>query len=146
MTVSLSTVWSFVVKVWSGIGPLVGVLIGSWLTRSWQLKQWVLDGKKTEYRELISTLSGSYNRIVNNWPSATLVTAEERRKQVEAVVAGRQVIEDRIFSVKQMRVENVRELWEQLTAEKDPARHGHYWDELHDVLVKMAHRDLRIEG
>jgi membrane protein YqaA with SNARE-associated domain len=38
------------------IGSLVGVVIGHLLTRSWQHKQWLLDNKKQEYRELLSNL------------------------------------------------------------------------------------------
>lgn len=153
--VSFSTVSNFLVKAWSIIGPLVGLLIGAWLSRSWQRKQWVLEGKKAEYRELISTLSQSYHCILKNWPAliapfgeviCTLTDGAQQRETLEAEVAGQRVIEDRIFIDKAMRAENVREQWALLAAEKDLMRIYNYWTSLHDVLVKMAHRDLGIKN
>jgi len=133
---------------------LFGVLIGVWLTRSWQRKQWVLESKKAEYRELISILSESYHCIVKNWPIplapfgeviGSISDAPQRKEVLEAGVAGQRVIEDRIFIERQMRVENIREQWGLLAAKKDLTRIREYWKNLHDVLVKMAHRDLGIK-
>lgn len=39
------------------VGSLVGVGLGAWLTSRWQHKQWVLDNKKAEYRELLDMLN-----------------------------------------------------------------------------------------
>ncbi len=39
-------------KTWGVVGPLVGVVIGAWLARSWQRKHWLLESKKAEFREL----------------------------------------------------------------------------------------------
>jgi hypothetical protein len=73
--------WFLIVAARPAIGPLAGVVIGAWLSRSWQKKQWALDSKKTEYRELISTLSQSVQCLAENLPSAvpglgTLVSDE----------------------------------------------------------------------
>jgi hypothetical protein len=49
---TLETIGSFLGKTWGVVGPLVGVVIGAGLARSWQRKQWVPQSKKAEYREL----------------------------------------------------------------------------------------------
>jgi hypothetical protein len=49
---TLETTGSLLGKTWGVVGPLVGVVIGVWLARSWQHKRWLLESKKAEYREL----------------------------------------------------------------------------------------------
>ncbi len=135
--------------VWSSIASLVGVLVGAWLTRSWQLRQWVLEGKKAEYRELISTLSESYHTIVRLLPSGgggiSAMSAEQYQAAEQAWVAGVRVIEDRIFIDREVRAGNIRESWMQV-ADFDLQKLGAQWKDLHDVLVRMAHQDLGIES
>ena len=145
---TLLTLGGFLARAWSAIGPLIGVLIGSWLTRSWQRKQWVLDSKKTEYRELISTLSHSYHTIAKNAHLGGMIfSVEQLTDRSEASEAGKRVIEDRLFIVEEMRKENIRELWARLAAEnEDEKRLAAYWNDLYGLLMKMAHRDLGIES
>jgi hypothetical protein len=75
------------------------VLIGAWLTRSWQRKQWILEGKKAEYRELLSTLSESYHTIRSHVPAAkpVVISAERDRASAEAWLAG--IKQVRLFMV-----------------------------------------------
>jgi len=47
----LETFGSLLGTVWCVVGPLVGVVIGAWLARSWQHKDRPLGSKKAEYRE-----------------------------------------------------------------------------------------------
>ena len=146
----LETFWRFAVRSWSGIGPLVGVLIGAGLTHSWQRKQWVLENKKAEWRELINTLSESYHCMVKTIPSTgpglgSFTTGEDRLERLEAELAGFRVIEDRIFIDKPLRVAQIRDRWALLAGEREYNRACAYWRELHDTLVRMAHRDLGIK-
>jgi hypothetical protein len=134
--------------LWGTIGTLLGVLIGAWLTRSWQRKQWVLDSKKAEYRELISTLSESYHTIVRLLPvlgGISAMTPEEYTALSERWVAGMKVVEDRIFIDGEVRAANIRESWMQV-ADFDLQKLGAQWKDLHDALVRMAHQDLGIES
>ena len=145
--VILETIWSFAVRAWSGIGPLIGVLIGAWLTRSWQRKQWALENKKAEWRELISTLSESFRCIVKNWPHGviTAVSREDARETLEAEVAGQRIIEDRIFIDTQLRERQIHDRWALLVGERDFNRVCNYWKDLRNDLVRMAHKDLHIK-
>jgi hypothetical protein len=43
--------------VWAAVGPLVGIVIGHYLTRSWQRRQWIADNRKEEYRKVLSGLN-----------------------------------------------------------------------------------------
>jgi hypothetical protein len=46
-------------------GTLGGVAAGHFLTRSWQRKQWLLDRRKDEFRELMDTLVESFGKYAN---------------------------------------------------------------------------------
>jgi hypothetical protein len=41
---------------WSALGPLLGVLMGGYLTARSQSRKWVADGKTEEYREVLSAI------------------------------------------------------------------------------------------
>jgi len=61
--------WSVVGKVayaiWAAVGPLIGVLIGSFLTSRTQRAHWLADNKKQEYRELLTVLSEAYTQLLH---------------------------------------------------------------------------------
>lgn len=142
---NLDHVWNLIEKIWSVIGPLVGVLIGAGLTRSWQRKQWVLENKKSEYRELISVLSRSYHSIVANLPTtqAAVTSPETERALGEDWVAGLQVIEDRVFIDKEVRDAKIRAQWWDIGG-RDLKQNTERWQVLHEALVTTAHKDLGI--
>ena len=48
----LETIGRVLGTLWGVIGPLVGVVIGAWLARSWRHKSQVLESKTPKYREL----------------------------------------------------------------------------------------------
>jgi hypothetical protein len=50
---------SAALRVWSGVGPLVGVLIGGWITYRIQSQQWLANNRKEEYRELLTVLTSA---------------------------------------------------------------------------------------
>ncbi|HLY40456.1 MAG TPA: hypothetical protein VKR52_04540 [Terracidiphilus sp.] len=45
--------------IWGAIGPLAGILVGHWLSRSWQREQWELDCRKEEFKELIFAIGSA---------------------------------------------------------------------------------------
>jgi len=142
---TLEITGSFLGKTWGVVGPLVGVVIGAWLSRSWQRKQWVLDSKKAEYRELIGALSRSIHIMARHQLYAGgMVSDEEKKECFDAYLAGVKSIEDRIFVDKKVRAAKIGEHWEKIDLGgsemiwKD-------WNEIHDALVKLAHDDLGIK-
>src|ERR1700691_1251014 len=131
MSPGVLIVWNFFTGAWNGIGPLVGVFVGAWLSRSWQRKQSVLDSKKAEYRELISCLSQSMHSIMNNSGSSVaggrLTSGEELRDIDWAESRGYNIISDRVFIADVMTREKVRERW--LTVVKQQADRSQFWAE-----------------
>jgi hypothetical protein len=63
---NLSCGWAHTLIVWGAIGPLVGIFVGHVLIRSWQQKQWMLDRRKEEWRELLTTLTPPSSRSASS--------------------------------------------------------------------------------
>jgi hypothetical protein len=58
--VALFPLWVTVfLTIWAPVGPLVGILVGHYLTRSWERRQWIADNQKEEYKKLL----GGFNRL-----------------------------------------------------------------------------------
>jgi len=56
--VSLFPLWVTVfLTVWAAVGPLLGIVVGHYLTSSWQRRQWLADNRKDEYRKLLAGLN-----------------------------------------------------------------------------------------
>ncbi|MGA9393661.1 MAG: hypothetical protein WBV69_24730 [Candidatus Sulfotelmatobacter sp.] len=56
--VPLFPLWVTVfLTIWAAAGPVVGILTGHYLTRSWQRRQWIADNRKDEYRKLLAGLN-----------------------------------------------------------------------------------------
>src|SRR5438067_2224291 len=94
-----------VYKIWAAIGPLIGVLVGAWLTARWQRKRWIQDNKKAEYREVLDTLQKYRWHLLNHLAvvGGPLVaedarTHEERRAAfADAEVSVSNCLADRLF-------------------------------------------------
>jgi hypothetical protein len=138
----IHTILHVVGLFWIAIGPLVGVVIGALLTRSWETKRWLLESKQAEYRELISGLSESVHRILKNWGG---ITGREQQELDDAKMAGEKVIEDRIFIDDQMLAAGVSDKWSELIFEKELTKVLIKWTVLHAGLIKIARKDLGLE-
>jgi hypothetical protein len=151
MSSSVLIALNFLTKAWSGIGPLVGVCVGAWLSRSWQRKQWELESKKAEYRELISCLSQSAHFILNNSPHLSrgavfnVKSGEQERQSDEAIDRGHAIIADRIFIADFMEREKVGDRWLAVVKQGDVSGFWNGWTALHRVLLEAACRDLNLE-
>jgi len=133
-----------VVAIWHS--QLLGVLVGALAARYWQAKQWKLDAKKTEYRELLSALSKSTRCLLHyTFLGGPIVTnAEDERRIYEADVTARGTIQDRIFIAAQVQEENILERWQLMAGEKDGSRLVQYWQDMHATLIRLARKDLGI--
>jgi len=45
---------------WAAIGPLAGIVLGHVLSRTWQFRQWKLENRRQEYREVLQALTTAY--------------------------------------------------------------------------------------
>jgi len=135
-------------QIWSALGPLIGVGLGAFFTRSWQRKQWVLENKKAEYRELLSVLSQTVHNYLNVWPTpmdSNVITSEEMHKLMASDTEARKTIGDRIFISNFIKREDIQSRWTIVVAGSRGGNMMDYWHALHETLIKSAHRDLGIK-
>jgi len=136
------------------IGVAIGALlsnIGSlfilFLTHRHQRKQWILDNKKSEWRELFTTLCRSARTILHNHPhSLGAVAGEQARLADAADQEARMVIQDRLSIADVMQKENVLETWERGIAKDEAGVFWADWWDLHATLVKAARKDLGLKN
>ena len=139
-----------ILVVWHSVGQLLlGIFVGSYLSRSGQRKQWLWDSKKAEYRELLTALSQSTHTILKDWAvpgyaGLTLRSGEQERAAFEARSEGLRVIADRIFISQRIQKDKIRERWEQLIQEGDLIKFHAGTTELHGAVVKAALEDLGV--
>lgn len=119
---------------WSVVGPLVGVLIGAYITNRNQHKHWVADSKKTEYRELLSTLTRAYSTIVYIG-SQTTRTGVEEQKSEQLRLESLNVISDRIFIAKEVKELHVSEVWGIALMKFEQSRD---WDEFGKTFDRIS--------
>jgi hypothetical protein len=147
---TIQTAYALAVTIWHSVGQLLlGIFVGSYLTKSAQHKQWVLDNKKAEYRELLSTLLENGRIMMSNWaiPNETGITLRSG-EQVRAGLQARsdigKIIEDRLFISKRINKENVGKRWLELSQESDVLKFYLGVTELREDLKKMALDDLSL--
>jgi len=116
-------VWSTIVLgVWSALGPLVGILIGHRITKEWQKKQWILENKKQEYREVIQALSTAQAPIIQCVAPGLIVGEEERRARYIAENKSYEVLGNRLFVAKELDELDIYDQWVHLISKFEKTR------------------------
>jgi hypothetical protein len=115
-------------------GTLGGTVIGHLLTRSWQQKQWLLDCRKEEFRELMSALTKAL--MVYSTPGAPPLDVMDA--QVRAI----EVLKDRIFVASDVRRLKLFDLWvdaaEKYAMQKDGKALTEGYEKIRDLLIEAA--------
>jgi hypothetical protein len=151
MNLSVTQVLAWL-PLFGALSGLLGVIIGAYLTRSWQRKQWLLDSKKAEYRELLSVLSQAAHYILNNSPLqvpntlGSLKSGEQQRLSDEAADRGHAIISDRIFIADVIAREKIEQRWVAVLKEKRVDTFWNAWEELHGLLLKVSRKDLGLKS
>jgi hypothetical protein len=132
-------------RVWSGVGPLVGVLVGTLLARSWDKQKWMNDNRKEECRELLTAMTKVADsclearaRIGSAGPAAIEAVqaawAEDRKCMI--------VLQDRIFIAQRLSQERMFKRWNDATNEflneGDLDKFGVRLNELKRVIIDIA--------
>jgi hypothetical protein len=98
MRQSWELIAGFVQKIWPAAGPLIGIFIGSWLTRSGDRKKWMNDNRKEEYRELLTALTNATTSLLGAYQNSLFfVDEKEKLEATEQYTNSLKVIQDRIF-------------------------------------------------
>jgi hypothetical protein len=86
--VPLLPLWfTIFLTVWAAVGPLVGILIGHFLVRSWQRSQWLADNQKEEYRRVLAGLNRLNMALVQQDVDGNLDPQEIKQAMEETSVA-----------------------------------------------------------
>jgi hypothetical protein len=96
--VPLMPLWvTLFLTIWVPLGPLVGLAIGHYLSRSQQRKHWIADNAKEEYRELLGALYDAADISVMNRSMGRETNKEEddQEEQSEHNLIG--IIHTRLF-------------------------------------------------
>jgi len=148
-----------VYKIWAAIGPLIGVLVGAWLTARWQRKRWIQDNKRAEYREVLDALQKYRWHLLNHLAvvGGPLVaedarTHEERRAALaDAEVSVSNCLADRLFIRESLARTKVREDLRKFQAgldkidESSVTRSIEVLTEFHERILKAADEDLGLK-
>lgn len=92
-------------KAWSVLGPLLGVLIGAWLGRSWDSKKWERDNRKEECRELIKSITHAAALELN------IGSGTSQQEAYDAYLESLKTIHDRIFIAEDLEREKIMDSW-----------------------------------
>lgn len=140
--------------VLSALGGAALALVGNFVLqtrlRLWQREQWILDKRTDEYRELLSTLAASVERMARYSPDFGMPfpkkTPEEKRIVFDRVASkGKAIIQDRVFVAHVMTDHQILQRWQLLAGERDETRFWEYWKALHMAIIEAARKDLGIK-
>jgi hypothetical protein len=92
-------------KAWSAVGPLVGILIGARLARSSERKHWLADNRKTECRELLTSISHAATLTLN------IGKGTSRQEAYEAYLNSVRMFKDRIFIAVEVDDQKILDTW-----------------------------------
>jgi len=135
---------TLILAIWAPIGPLVGIVAGHYLTRSWQREQWLLDQRKNEIRELIAALDDSLLSETSIGRNTGEITPEERRDKLYKTRDFYKVCRTRIFTAQEVRQLDLEKEWKKALAEyqqkpkPDDDMLRAACESLRDALVKAA--------
>src|ERR1700733_13084140 len=78
-------------------GTLGGIVVGHFLTKSSQQKQWLLNNRKDEFRELLTAMAESMTAAMKVDPRVRRITTEEQDAIVQTQANFFRVVRDRIY-------------------------------------------------
>ncbi|HXX24109.1 MAG TPA: hypothetical protein VEO19_13255 [Terriglobia bacterium] len=100
--------------IWAAVGPLVGVVVGGFLTAWWQRRQWILDNKAREYREALDALEAYRRNLLNLLATQAYVPISRNTSEAATALGQSQVhldnvLVDRIFTLDAVARSGVRD-------------------------------------
>jgi hypothetical protein len=124
---------------WSVLGPLVGIGVGAWLSRSGDRKKWLNDKRAEECRELITSITHSATLRLNMGQGISPKEAND------AYMESLRIIHDRIFIAEEVEEKQVLESWAHAVGDlnKGKISDGEFSDRLktiRETIVKIAMR------
>jgi hypothetical protein len=97
--------------LWGAVGPLVGIMVGHFLSRSMQHKQWLMDRRHEEFQELITALDTSMLAEATHWDSSMELTPEERRDKARRTSDFFKIVRTRIYTARDIKSLDLEREW-----------------------------------
>jgi hypothetical protein len=140
--------FQILLNVWAVIGPPAGIVLGSWLATRNQRRQWLLDNKRAEYRELLTTIAEAGGKFVVFYGMQPVVaTGEERFMIGETARTSVDVIYNRLFIADEVEKLNIQRRWEGAISELQKSHNvdvfGKSLDNITSDIRRAALRDLK---
>jgi|SRR5580658_1374804 hypothetical protein len=98
-------------NIWAAVGPLMGVVLGGWLTMRNQRMLWILDNKRSEYRKLLTTITRDYTTFLNVYAGRVALSGADERRREKAHLEALNVIRDRLFIAKEVSEMDIASKW-----------------------------------
>ena len=144
--IPLMPLWVTVfLTIWAPVGPLIGILIGHYLSRSQQRRQWVADNEVKEWRELLTILTTSFISIVQTDDKLPKVPGEEierLKRRHEARTLASEVLANRIFIAHAVSSWKMFERWkgalERFDEDHNAASFGTAFGKLNALILEGA--------
>jgi hypothetical protein len=95
----------FIKYVWPAIGPLLGVLIGAYLTKSSDRKKWLNENRKQECQELLGAITACAVKLFSDFPHGYAIG--EYAGYLKTI----EVFHTRIFIAEEVEKEKLEERW-----------------------------------
>jgi hypothetical protein len=135
-------------NIWAIVGPLVGILLGSWLTTKNQQRHWLLDNKRSEYRELLTSIADAGSKLLVFWGGNPIVaTGEEQFMIGETARQSGDVIYNRLFISHEVEKMDLLKRWESaidvLRRSHNVDVFGKSMDQIMDDIRRAALADLK---
>jgi hypothetical protein len=137
------TVIEYVRGGWTAIGPLVGVLVGAWLARSWDKEKWLKDNRKQECRELLTAVTNAATAILDkSTATSPIAQARKTHEANDAYLTSVKVFQDRIFIAPDVERAKLFDLWpiavNAYNTYGDRVRFDDSFEEIKKKIVEMA--------
>ena len=134
--------------IWAALGPLLGIWLGHQLLRSQQRKQWIVDHRIEEWRELLAVLSNSF--MMTEQIRKEIETPALKLEKLKANLAARRkagdVLLTRLFIAKEMGELKVHESWtkllQQYDTDQDAKQFGAQFGEITRAIREKARTDI----
>jgi hypothetical protein len=102
---------NYISRGWVALGPLVGVLVGAYITGKRQRRDWLADNKKEEYRELISAISKGLATYLQLYVGQSIRDTADQKQLMLATSHVLETSRSRLFITNQIRRLEVAKRW-----------------------------------
>lgn len=133
----IEALWTFLGNAWGSIGPLVGVVVGALLARSWDKQKWMKDNRKQECRELLSSIMTAASLIISRTLLGDMTVQGD-----DAYKTSVEVFQTRIFIEKDVRKFQLLDLWahavHDFNRDKERSKFDSVVDRIRSKIVEVA--------